>query len=69
MEEKDKTIIINNYEKIIRKLNKIIEQKNKLNFELNLIKEKICEYETLNLIYLDEFYKIKYKQKNPIILS
>lgn len=59
----DKTHIINCYEKMIIKLNNIIEQKNKLDFEFKSIKEKISEYETLNLIYLDEFNKIKYDKK------
>lgn len=67
-EKKDKTIIINNYEKMIAKLINIIEQKNKLNFEFNLIKEKISEYEALNLIYLNEFDKIKSEQNILIII-
>lgn len=67
MKEKDKTSIIDCYEKMITKLNNIIEQKNKINFELNIIKEKISEYETLNLIYLNEFNKIKSEQNIQII--
>ena len=66
-EIKDKTYIINCYEKMIIKLNNIIEQKNKLDFELNLIKEKISEYEALNLIYLLEFDKIKSEQKKLLV--
>lgn len=64
VKNKEKTSIIECYEKLIIKLNTIIEQKNKINFELNLIKEKISEYEALNLSYLDEFDKIKSEQKN-----
>ena len=52
--------IFEKYEKMILKLNNIIEQKNKLDFEYNLIKEKIDEYEAINLIYLDELKQIKY---------
>jgi hypothetical protein len=66
-EIKDKTYIINCYEKMTIKLNNIIEQMNKLDFELNLIKEKMSEYEALNLIYLYEFDKIKSEQKKLLV--
>lgn len=65
---KEKSSIIKSYEKMILIFNNIIEQINKLNFELNLIKEKISEYEAINLIYLDEFNQIKSKQYKTIIL-
>ena len=47
------------YEKLLLKLNLITKQKNKINFEYNLIKQKIDEFETINLLCLDELIKIK----------
>jgi len=55
---KTKLNIFEKYEKMILKLNNIIKQKNKFNFEYNLIKEKIDEYESINLIYLNELKQI-----------
>lgn len=54
-----KNDITNKYENMIKKINKISEQKNKLEYEFKLLKEKIDEYETNYIIYLEEFNKIK----------
>jgi len=53
--------IFEKYEKLISKLNLITKQKNKIDFEYNMIKERIDEFETINLVYLDELEKIKKK--------
>ena len=49
------------YVHMISKLNYIHKQKEKVNHEYNLMKEKIDEFEANNLEYHDEFIKIKKK--------
>jgi hypothetical protein len=53
------------YRKLILKLNRITEQRKKLNFECKLIREKIDEFEANNIKYIDELNKIKL---NEIVL-
>jgi hypothetical protein len=55
------------YENLIIKLNIIINEQNKLNFKYNSLKEKIDEYETNNLEYIDEINKIRNKFNLKII--
>ncbi len=55
----DQLKIFEKYEKLLVKLNLISEQKNKIDFEYNLILEKISEFESINLVHLDELNKIK----------
>ena len=47
------------YKLLIDKLNQIQKQKEKINHEYNLVKEKIDEFEANNLEYHSEFIKIK----------
>lgn len=54
MEYQDKII---KYRDLIKKYNKIFIQKSKLDFELKKIKEKISEFEAMNLEIINELNK------------
>ena len=47
------------YKNLIENLNLLVDEKNKLEFNIKKLKEKIDEYETNNLLLLDEFNKVK----------
>ncbi len=47
------------YKNLIENLNLMVDEKNKLEFNIKKLKEKIDEYETNNLLLLDEFDKAK----------
>ncbi len=55
----DQTDKIFKYKNLIENLNLLVDEKNKLEFNIKKLKEKIDEYETNNLLLLDEFDKVK----------
>ena len=55
----DQTDKIFKYKNLIENLNLLVDEKNKLEFNIKKLKEKIDEYETNNLLLLDEFDKAK----------
>jgi hypothetical protein len=55
----DKLDKLDKYNRMIVKLNEIKKHITIINLQYKHLQEKICEFETNNLIYLDEFNQIK----------